>query len=595
MTAPFLCTTALSEFWDFNAKKILFLGQWCLRYDRQSEWENLDYEVLPYLWDDRDAMHRAAEYEKKVYEALLHAVSDLMNAVHREYHGDRYWRMILGPWLLHYVQVMHERFMCLRTAFERYHECRTIGLSEQSFRIPRDFEDYILGSIADPYNLQLYTSLLKAMGMDVHLRDYHWEWDGFTKKSSLLGGLMEIAGSLKKKMSCRWAMNKEILMVDMYMPRKKFAEFLLVAEAKAGVATLPSTRHWTNDYQETHRHRCRDEFALLRPAMDDSFLSVLVRTLPHNLPLIYLEGYHSCREWIQKEWGQSKTRVILTANALEMNDTFKFLAADSVEKGVKMIAIQHGGSYGTARYNPNEELESTVSDEFWSWGWRDTKGKNRPMPSPKLSHINAMSAKSVRGNRYIYYVANIIPRFHYRTWSCPTAGQGLQYLNWQITFIMTLRQDVRARLIYRPYQKDYGWNVKKRLVDACSELQIEDPLGDYFDKLKNATLVVCDMNQSSLLECLAANIPVVAFWDPQHWELRQSAEPYYRFLREVKILHNSPQDAACHSNALWPDVASWWLDQGVQKARMAFTEQFAYHSPDWASVWYKHLQYIMTN
>lgn len=37
----FLATTALSEFWDKD-QEILFLGSWCLRYDRRSEWGNLN-------------------------------------------------------------------------------------------------------------------------------------------------------------------------------------------------------------------------------------------------------------------------------------------------------------------------------------------------------------------------------------------------------------------------------------------------------------------------------------------------------------------------------------------------------------------------
>jgi putative transferase (TIGR04331 family) len=95
----FLATTALSEFWDAGADKTLFLGRWCLRYDHQEDWSRLDYEVLPHPWDDREAMHEAAAYEEEIYENLLGALTKFLNEAHEENRSERYWRIILGPWL----------------------------------------------------------------------------------------------------------------------------------------------------------------------------------------------------------------------------------------------------------------------------------------------------------------------------------------------------------------------------------------------------------------------------------------------------------------------------------------------------------------
>ncbi len=208
------------------------------------------------------------------------------------------------------------------------------------------------------------------------------------------------------------------------------------------------------------------------------------------------------------------------------------------------------------------------------------------MPNPKLSSLaSCHKPGSTRDKKYILFIGNIVARYHYRTWSCPTANQGLQYLDWQIDFLKKLEADIRSNLIFRLYPVDYGWNLRQRLRDAIPDLQIDNHQSDYYDQLLKASLVVCDMNQTSLSESLAANIPTIAFWDPHLWELRSDAEPYFQDLCDASILYYSPIEAARAMNGLWPNIEGWWMTEKVQQARWKFVDQYALNAPDWASVW----------
>jgi len=594
----FLATTALSQFWDVTAEKIFFLGQWCLRYDRRQEWQHLNYEILPYPWDDREAMHRAAAYEESIYESLLSTLCDFMNEAHGESHSQRYWRILLGPWLLHHVQVLHERFLCLRQAFARYPGLRTIGLAPASYRTPRDVNDYILGCIDDPYNLQLYSSLLALEGRTDALLDLSWGWPRARRTPAAwsLEGLKRQAASLKEMMSCRWSRDKDFLLVDMYISKRKAAALVKASGFRAGLANLPEALSWVKGTSRDKRHPAREELASLPVKPDDDFTASLAGTLPHHLPSIYLEGYEACRQGMKKDWGTARAKVMVTANALELNEAFKFLAADRVERGVKLVAVQHGGSYGSALYNPNERLERAAADEFWSWGWQEEDARVRIMPSAKLDGAGTpVKKRKGAAASYLYYIGNIIPRFHYRTWSCPTAGQTLRYLEWQFSFLRSLRSELLASLLYRPYLHDFGWRVKERIRAACPDLRIDDPPGDYERMIRRSLLVICDMNQTTLLECLAADKPVVAFWEPALWELRAAAAPYYRMLQEVRILHRSPEEAASHLNGIGRDIDAWWKADEIRDARKAFVERFARHSRDWTSVWARRFREITMN
>jgi putative transferase (TIGR04331 family) len=582
MASTSLCTTALEEFWNLKAEKIIFLGHWCLRYDRQDDWKNLNYEVLPHPWDDREAMHRAALYEEEVYEELLNILIGFLEDIHGEKHAQQYWRILLGPWLLHYIQALHERYLCLDQAFKRYPDLKTIGLATSSFNIPRHTRDHLVGSTDDPYNLQLYTILLQNMGYQVAVRDFKWSWD--ERKEGK--GLSRFSNPFLQNLIVSWAKRGPALLVDMYIPRKKVASLMVKCQFKARWARLPESEKWLGRVSKVDLHARRNDLGQLILKKEDPFKTVLVKTLPFNFPLIYLEVYKACRAWVNEKWGKSGVRKILTANALELNETFKFIAAELKERGAKLVAVQHGGSHGSAKCNPNEALEVKVADEYWSWGWSGEENGVRPMPNPKLSSLASIKRPaSSKGKRYILYIGNIVARYHYRTWSCPTANQGLQYLDWQVNFLKSLDVGVRSALLFRPYPVDYGWNLRQRLKDAIPDLKMDDHHGDYYKELIGASLVICDMNQTSLSESLAANMPTIAFWDPRFWEIRSDAEPYFQHLQDAGILYHSPIDAADAVNRLWPKVEEWWVRHEVQEARKKFVLRYALNDPDWASVW----------
>ena len=216
----FLGKTALTEFWDKTAEKIVFLGAWCLRYDREGDWQGLNHEILPHPWYDRRAMHQAARLEEELYEEMLPLLGEFLNEAHGEKHREQYWRIILGPWLLHYIQVLHERYLCLKLALERYPNIQTMGLADSSFRIPRFFWDHLHGCTDDPYNLQLYTVILKAMGYPPPTREYNWGWEDSTPSMpGSSGPLWKRLGRRLKPLwrQCEslWGKRAPILLVDM--------------------------------------------------------------------------------------------------------------------------------------------------------------------------------------------------------------------------------------------------------------------------------------------------------------------------------------------------------------------------------------------
>lgn len=72
------------------------------------------------------------------------------------------------------------------------------------------------------------------------------------------------------------------------------------------------------------------------------------------------------------------------------------------------------------------------------------------------------------------------------------------------------------------------------------------------------------------------NVPIVIYWSPNHWELRDSAIPYFKELQCVSISHETPESAARHVPAIWD---AWWTSPMVREVLEQFKKRYC-HLPD---------------
>jgi len=69
-------------------------------------------------------------------------------------------------------------------------------------------------------------------------------------------------------------------------------------------------------------------------------------------------------------------------------------------------------------------------------------------------------------------------------------------------------------------------------------------------------------------------VPTVIYWNPNHWELRDSAIPYFENLKQVGIFHETPESAARHVAEVWDGVGLWWDNPTVQNVLKSFKERY---------------------
>ena len=157
--------------------------------------------------------------------------------------------------------------------------------------------------------------------------------------------------------------------------------------------------------------------------------------------------------------------------------------------------------------------------------------------------------------------------------------QWLDYFHDQCSFINNLPSHIRNALIVRLYSHDYGWDQKLRWRDHFPDLYLDDGDSDINNLIKQSRLYIATYNATTFLESFTMNIPTVIFWNPSHWELRESAVPYFKDLKRVGIFHETPLSAAKHAATIWNNVDEWWYSTRVREVLERFKKNYCY-SPE---------------
>jgi putative transferase (TIGR04331 family) len=571
--AVFLATTALEEFWD-PSRRMLFLGEWCRLAEREAAWAGLAAEVLEDQWLEPASRRAAERYCSKRVAAVLDALAAFLNGAHGERHDLRYWRILVGPWLLHFTQALYDRHRLLERAFERSPGLDSRLLSPGSYVTPRDWADYTYLMFGDDYNLQLCSQLLAASGHRFPTLAHQVRPHRVGRKRSLA----RRCGVVARRSYGR--------LLDIIGPRRA----ILLHGSRLGPLDLwrlvvaSRRRVWpfearldTDDVSVDMTARTGMRDLAVRQA--DRFTDRLLALLPVNLPVVYLEGYRRLRE-DTRVVRRRAPRVVASGLGWKSNERFKCVAADAAERGARLIGLQHGGSSWVMEHSPMDQHIDTVADEYWSWGRREPGLV--PTPDPGLGRLVSRTRRSTGDGAL--FVGTMFSRYVTSYRSQPIGAQVLSYIRSQATFFSSLSPGARGRFLVRLYPHELGWSNRHRLDRLVGDLRFDDFSRPFSERVAASGLVVVDNLQTAFVETLLLNRPVVLFYDPTCWGMSEAATHVLERLREAAVLHHSAADAAAWVSRVLEAPGAWWETPEVQHAREAFLDWCIDRRP-WLPVW----------
>ncbi len=583
--------TGLTEFWDVS-DEVLLLHRGCLRYDRRESWRHARWQVAPNPWEDIRVLEQAKVYCGEVYECVLEQASSLLNRVHGLNEPRSYWRVIVGPWLLHHVHVTYERYCALRSATSGQPMLHTRVLPEGMRITPLDTRHFShLSASSDFFNWRLYSHLLRALKLpnlvmeEIVLtpdslraveRQRHDIPRGSRARALVRKAVLGVTPSLYGVVAPRVLLGK----IDMGAVDR--LRLLLRLRSFRAATTVLFHRSSSDGVIRDERIRHAFEGLISR----DDFMAVLISTLGEYFPYVHLEGFARVRARVKGIW--ARPPAVLVSSDWYYDESFKIVAAESRKKGSWLIGLQHGGGYGTYRVLPQEDLETAIVDRWLSYGWRPAgPGVIQPLAHPRFrSPRRRMFAR--RRPRTILFVTTNYPRYPIRLESreCPLGRFDIG-LDWRDRFVQRLAPALHSRLLFAFSEADLEWGQRERLLKLGVPLRVKTIGCKPF--LAAARIAVVEYNGTAALEILSANIPTVLFWNGQYGGLRADAKPYYDRLRVAGILLDTPEEAAERVSDLYDDPLSWWQQEHVQGARQAFVDRYARADINWLAEWVREI------
>jgi putative transferase (TIGR04331 family) len=530
----------------------------------------MDAEVASYHWDDRGKLYRDYCKLSALYERILVEVADRLNEIHHVNHSLRYWRILIGPWLGYFIQMVFDRWEMIQSAVKHYKISGARVIDDDLSRlVPNDMDDFHRLFLSDQWNQAIYGYLLE------HWTEVNCEHvtshspasatiDASYPQVNIKRRIKRFIARIANKILAAWVRQDEAFFIGDYLP------LLQSLALQCRLGQIP--RLWRMIATPSVAGNSESRRWLLRDSSSNIFEQALRTLIPLQMPTAYLEGYGDLKKQVTRlPWPQCP-RFIFTSNSYIADEVFKAWAAEKVEASIPFIIGQHGGSYGIALWSFAEDHQLAISDAWLSWGWEDiSNSKIKPVGNLK------MIGRRLRWDPdgYALLVEMAVPRYSYHMFSGTVASQWLGYFDDQSRFVDAMPQNLREKLLVRLYSQDRGWCVKQRWQDRFPKIRLDEGVKPIASLVKKSRLYISTYNATTFLESLAMNIPTIMFWNQKHWELRTSAQPYFDRLQEVGIFHETPESAAAKVVEVWDDIYHWWHQSKIQEARLYFCNRFS--------------------
>ena len=579
MSSNILITTALTETWGNRDQKAVLLGEWCKTLDNLNELEAREYRQVPYHWSDRDKFIKDYDYLELFYERVLQSLANSLNDYHGVDRSLRYWRILLGPWLLTYVAIAWDRWESLRLAFaeQDFDEVYSLSLN-RDLMVPEDYNRFDTYNTLDIFNYFIfqdiiacqYSNFINILKND-HIHEiFSRRQSNVIRDESVNYSLFSLIDNFLRDLQ----KNYKVVLVETFFDRKSLIRLCLKLNQ------VPR-RHYefSQDIQYPKVNPDRYNFSIdIQPSSD--FEDFFQQHIFSQIPIAYLEGY----EELNRVATSIKTTgdVIFTANAHLDNDLFNCWAGDQVEKGKKLIVSQHGGAMRS--HINNFDHQEKIADVMTVWH-KPYMDKHVQLTPNKMIGLKKIFNKKT--NKYLVLVPLEHKRYPTRAQDGPDAINYSNDYDQKILFSHALSSKIYKKLKIKSAQvlDSSGWtNSGDRYALDLGKDKISKH-ATLREAFSNSKMIVCTYPQTTFSEAMHSNIPTILLYCEEYWPLHPQFDDLIEQLKLNKIIFTDPHEAAEHINEVWDHPDQWWQDPSTQKAVNYFFEMTGRVNDDWVDEW----------
>ncbi len=519
-----------------------------------------------YHWKNKKKLNNDSIYLRNLYKKNLIIISNKLNQFHSHNFYERYWEILVGPWLRFFIDVVYDRYENERINNIAFKINYNSNNSKVYYR-EVDFNDFYSISTTDEWN----DNLIKI----INGKNPNFNKLEKTKKLSLKTNLTFIFLNYLRKI-----LNKNILISDVYISKSEYLKLLI----KTGL--VPIFPQKIRLFKDKDWAQFLKEYKYTKIKKNINFEILIEKLIDVYIPLIYTDGFNNFRKSTIKYLGKIP-RSVFTCIGYQHNEVFKLIAAETINKGGKLIISQHGGTFGLSKHNQMEEHQISIADKFLSWGWNHKKLQNiKPFISLQLS--SSKTLKPINNKKIINVMAST-PRYFYALFSLALGPEYLDYLYKQKILSKNLNNHISNNIYHRLNGDKFGWEATQKIKNLNLKIcQYEESLAK---TLSNYSLCISSYNATVALQTLASNYPTLIYWPKDIFEIRDEAEKDIKELSKVGIFHDNENSISDLLNKIYDDIPIWWKNQELQQARLKFCQKYANKNQNWIDLLVREINY----
>lgn len=589
---PLLVLTALEETWGAS-EPLLFLGEWCKRYERRDVWESRNHTTVPFHWDDRNKLRQDYDYLESLHKTLLSSLAESLNQYHGVSFDDRYWQIQLDPWLMSYLGVMFDRWESLRYAFQADDSSTLLSTVwlEENFAAPYSYNEFVqAAAYSDRWNQWVYQRILYAQYLDKLTRIAGQNCPSgevclAPRSPQSTRSPLKKLQALFRRLRGSLARSPRVVFLGTTFSPVAFVKLSLrlgqLPYRILALEELLDAKKSPPSASSPPRSRMRLDWI-----GESDFERFIKSSIIADLPICTVEDYSTIRS--QAHCISIRPKVVVTGSSHWDDPLAKTWIAEQAACNTKFVVLEHGGSLPP--YKELFDFELSIADVRASW-FRPYHVKHRQLPPPRLvEQYGAIFRIRRRLNKAncCSLIANECASWVHRVHFYPMANQWSDSFSMVLDLYNRLNPKVRNAFRIKPYPASQGWNTAQRFADALGSdvLHKERSLERVYAMSK---VIICSYPETTFSEAMASGVPTILMYPEHYYELNPVAYPLLSILRSAKVAFNDPAEAALHLNSIWDCPDEWWRSSETKYARHEFCMQALDHGPGWLSKWAKFL------
>ncbi|PPR48324.1 MAG: hypothetical protein CFH18_00076 [Alphaproteobacteria bacterium MarineAlpha5_Bin8] len=555
-----------------NEKKIILLGPWCINDEKLIK--EYDYELLPYHWVNNEKFQSDLKFLFKLYKDLIPEISRVLNNKNKTSFSNRYWEILIGPWLWSFVQILFDRYSSLKIATNKYSNLET-EITDDIYS-PKSFKEYEELIHDDDYNFIIFSKIIKTLKLPIKIRNKKRNISRVKTKVLIKKPYISFKQKLRniyKKIytiifNILFPNNNYFLNINFPIGHIKKAQLYKLLGHNKHLLNLVSPQ--IIDQFNSEYHLSIKSNYLNKKYEKNEFVRLFLEVALTFMPTEFNENFKFSRDHYIKSLPKKYPKILGIRCPVEVNPIIRFWTAELSENGAKIISCQEGGGDGFKTINKiDEEFRFRLCDIFLTWGWKSENKKIRDFyvtkDFPRKYNYNkngeiVMLGASCRK----YYLSS-------------TSGQLPSYnetlIKYNTDLIGKLDNNIYNKLIYR-FHWNMGYNEQHKIRKLFPNLKfsLREDTSHFYELLFKSSLIIISTDYTTNKQCFLLNHPTLLLWDQNYFKIRPEAQKYYDQLFEAEILFFSAELCANKVNTIAKDPFSWWNSEQVQKAKNNYCE-----------------------